>query len=152
MGVAVAAGGRGAKVAVGGSGVDVGGTGTVGVGGGVVGTGVDVGSGGEVGLGGVTGVEVKVGTKVLVGVSVAAGSGTSISRTEQPKSIVAASAMVRITRHFLAISLLSIPYFSHYRQVLGTAQVGIRAAHDTLPEVPALLPRLCPLSPSRAIP
>ena len=90
-----------------------------------------------------TGVEVKVGTKVLVGVSVAAGFGTSISRTEQPKSIEAASAMVRVTRHFLAISLLSIPYFSNYRQVLGTAQVGIRAS--ALARVPILrLPRLQP--------
>ena len=45
MGVAVAAGGLGAGVLVGGAGVAVGGAGTVGVGGGVVGTGVDVGSG-----------------------------------------------------------------------------------------------------------
>jgi hypothetical protein len=128
FGVAVAAGGRGAEVGVGGAGVEVGGAGSVAVGGGVVGSGVDVGSGVEVAVGGVTGVEVKVGTKVLVGVGVDVGARPSISGTEQPISTAALSATVKMTRHFLVIWPLSLPYSPHYRRITYTVQIGASPA------------------------
>jgi hypothetical protein len=111
-------------VAVGGAGVAVGGAASVAVGGGVVGTGVEVGSAVGVAVGGVKGVEVNVGTKVLVAVGVDVGARPSISGTEQPIRIAALSVTVKMTRHILIIWPLSLPYSPHYRRIPEPVQIG----------------------------
>jgi hypothetical protein len=135
FGVAVAAGGLGAGVLVGGPTVGVGGSVGVGGTGGVVGSGVDVGSGAEVGLACTEGVAVKVGTKVLVGVTVAAGApnrpprdGPRTIAVDAPRTQTSATARAttKMLNSLLLISEFSLQNIAYYRMISRRVQIRYR--------------------------